>query len=93
MVNRGGTYSWPEAVDGQTVSQMCQYGIDGQNVTRYCDGQIWTEDASKCPTVVTKQFKDLGSVIQNVRFFKIIVQYLQLYMLNSKPSAQKMWLM
>ena len=70
MANRGGTYSWPEAVDGQTVSQMCQYGVVGQNVTRYCNGQIWTEDASICPTVVTKQFKELGSVIQNVKFFE-----------------------
>ncbi|KAL5487029.1 hypothetical protein EMCRGX_G019584 [Ephydatia muelleri] len=63
--NKGGTYSWPEAVIGQTVSQMCQYGVFGQNVTRYCSGPTWIEDASVCPTVVTKEFSILNSTIQN----------------------------
>eukprot|EP00731_Ephydatia_muelleri_P018411 Em0011g451a len=62
---KGGTYSWPEAVIGQTVSQMCQYGVFGQNVTRYCSGPTWIEDASVCPTVVTKEFSILDSTIQN----------------------------
>ena len=66
--NRGGTYSWPEAEEGQNVSQMCQYGVDGQNIIRYCNGQTWKEEASMCPTLVTKQFKEISSEIQNVRF-------------------------
>ena len=70
MASSEGTYSWPEAVDGQTVSQMCQYGVDGQNVTRYCNGQTWTEDASVCPTVVTKQLKELRALLKYVRVFK-----------------------
>ena len=52
------TYSWPEAAVGQTVSQMCQYGVVGQNITRLCNGDLtWTEDASQCPTVVSNQFR------------------------------------
>ena len=59
-----GAYSWPDAAVGQTISQMCQYGVVGQNITRLCNGDLtWTEDASQCPTVVTNQFKQL---IQNV---------------------------
>ena len=66
--NKGGTYSWPETVVGQTVSQMCQYGELGQNVTRYCNRQVWMEDASVCPTVVTKEVNQLSLTIQNVRW-------------------------
>ena len=62
-----GTYSWPEAAIGQTISQMCQYGVVGQNITRLCNGDLtWAEDASQCPTVVTKQFRQLNTTIQNV---------------------------
>ena len=64
--NQGGSYNWPEAVAGQTVSQMCQYGVLGENVTRFCSGQTWLEDASVCPTVVTKEFSELNLKIQNV---------------------------
>ena len=88
MTNRGGTYSWPEAVNGQTVSQMCQYGVDGQNVTRYCNEQIWTEDSSTCPTVVTKQFQELSSVLQNVRLFKILYSILTLTFHQQTISAE-----
>ena len=51
---------------------MCQYGADGQNIIRYCNGQTWKEDASMCPTLVTKQFKEISSEIQNVRFQMLI---------------------
>ena len=62
-----GIYSWPEAAIGQTISQMCQYGVVGQNITRLCNGDLtWTEDASQCPTVVTYQFRQLNAPIQNV---------------------------
>ena len=62
-----GTYSWPEAAIGQTISQMCQYGVVGQNITRLCNGDLkWTEVASKCPTVVSNQFRQLNAAIQNV---------------------------
>eukprot|EP00731_Ephydatia_muelleri_P009395 Em0004g1733a len=63
--NKGGTYSWPEAVVGETASQKCQYGVFGQNVTRYCSKQVWIEDASACPTEVTKKFSQLSSTIKN----------------------------
>ena len=90
--NRGGTYSWPEARDGQIVSKMCQYGDNGQIVTRYCNGQIWQEDASMCPTVVTNQFQELHSEVQNVRDFR---NYLQCLLFNSiiisQPSLQTIW--
>ena len=69
VTNRRGTYNWPEAVDGQAVSQMCQYGVDDQNVTRYCNEQIWTENISMCPTEVTKQFRQLSSDIKNVGIY------------------------
>ncbi|KAL5476198.1 hypothetical protein EMCRGX_G026114 [Ephydatia muelleri] len=61
-----GTYSWPEVATGQTISQMCQYGVVGQNITRFCNGDLkWTEDASQCPTIVTSQFNELNTAIQN----------------------------
>ena len=69
--NKGGTYSWPEAVVGETASQKCQYGVFGQNVTRYCSKQVWIEDASACPTEVTKKFSQLSSTIKNVRWCKV----------------------
>ncbi|KAL5497494.1 hypothetical protein EMCRGX_G013970 [Ephydatia muelleri] len=65
VANKGGTYSWPEAVVGQTASQKCQYGVFGQNVTRYCSKQVWMEDLSVCPTVVTQEFSQLSSTVQN----------------------------
>ena len=72
-----GTYSWPEIATGETISQMCQYGVVGQNITRFCNGDLkWTEDALQCPTIVTSQFNELNTAIQNVpKFNFIIVQY------------------
>ena len=65
--NGRGMYNWPEAMAGQTVSQMCQYGIAGQNITRYCNKNLtWTEVASLCPTVVTNEFNQLNTAIKNV---------------------------
>ena len=67
-----GTHSWPEVAIGQTISQMCQYGVVGQNITRLCNGDLkWTDDASQCPTIVTSQFKDLNTAIQNVDKLKL----------------------
>ena len=69
-----GTHSWPEAVIGQTISQMCQYGVVGQNITRVCNGDLtWTEDASQCPTVVSNQFRQLNAALQNVAVTQLIV--------------------
>ena len=66
-----GTYSWPEIETGQTISQMCQYGVVGQNITRLCKEDLkWTDDASQCPTIVTSQFKDLNTAIKNVAKLK-----------------------
>ena len=67
-VNNGrGTYNWPEALVGGFTSQMCQYGVIGQNVTRNCiENMTWTEDASMCPTEVTDQFNQLNKAIKNV---------------------------
>ena len=62
-----GTYSWPEIGICQSISQMCQYGVVGQNITRLCNGNLTgSDDDSQCPTIVTSQFKDLNTAIQNV---------------------------
>ena len=63
-----GTYNWPEARPNHIDSQLCQYGVMiGQNITRYCNTNLtWTEDSSKCPTVVTNQFAQLNAIIKNV---------------------------
>ena len=62
-----GTFSWPEAAIGQTISQICQYGVVGQNITRLCNGDLtWAEDASQCPTVVSNQFRQLNAAMLNV---------------------------
>ena len=62
-----GTYSWPYKKPGQSVSQKCQYGSAGQNVTRLCNGNLtWTESASKCPTEVSDQVKQLIMLVANV---------------------------
>ena len=62
-----GTYSWPYKKPGQSVSQKCQYGSAGQNVTRLCNGNLtWTENASKCPTVLSAQ---LNLLVENVCIF------------------------
>ena len=63
-----GIYDWQERVPGQHASQMCQYGIIGQYITRHCDENLtWREDVSKCPTLVTDQINKLNAAIQNVR--------------------------
>ena len=62
-----GIYDWQEGVSGQNVSQMCQYGIIGQYITRYCDVNLtWREDISNCPTVVTDQINQLNVALKNV---------------------------
>ena len=62
-----GIYDWQEGVPGETISQMCQYGIVGQNITRTCNAnRTWGEDNSKCPTVVTRQINQLNAAIANV---------------------------
>ena len=59
-----GTYSWPEAAIGQVISHKCQYG----NISRVCNADLtWTEDASGCLTVVTKQFNELSTDLKNVQ--------------------------
>ena len=67
-----GTYNWTEAVSNHTDSQMCQYGVMiGQNITRYCNTNLtWSEDSSKCSTVVTHQFSQL---LKNVTVFKTVL--------------------
>ena len=62
-----GTYSWPEAEPGQSVSQKCQYGGADQNITRFCNGNLtWIEDASKCPTVLSVKVDQLNMLVENV---------------------------
>ena len=87
--NKRGTYSWPEAVVGQTASQMCQYGVFGQNVTRYCSKQVWMEDASVCPTVVTQEFSRLSSTVQNVRWSVAHLMYVHTSILVSHLANYK----
>ena len=62
-----GTYDWPEREAGQNISQMCQYGIVGQNITRICNQNLtWGENDSTCPTVVTYKINQLNAAIKNV---------------------------
>ena len=73
-----GTFSWPEAAIGQTISQICQYGVVGQNITRLCNGDLtWTEDASQCPTVVSNQFRQLNAAILNVAATQLLCKAVQ----------------
>ena len=65
-----GLYDWQEGVPGQSTPQICQYGVIGQYITRYCDENVtWKEDISKCPTIVTYQFNQLNAEIKNVTDF------------------------
>ena len=67
MESNRGIYNWQEGVPGQEISQMCQYGILGQYITRYCDESLtWREDNSKCPSVVTFHIIQLNAAIINV---------------------------
>lgn len=79
-----GTYSWPEAEPGQSVSQRCQYGGADQNITRFCNGNLtWIEDASKCPTVLSVQVNQLNMLVENVSkkpylfHFDILIFYIR----------------
>ena len=65
--NRG-IYDWQEGVPGQEKSQMCQYGIVGQYVTRRCNETLaWSENNSMCPSFVTDQINRLNTAIINVK--------------------------
>ena len=69
-VNNGrGIYNWPPLLIGETISQVCQYGAIGQNVSRHCKSNwTWTEYAALCPTEVTNRFNQLNEVFKNVSY-------------------------
>lgn len=60
------TYRWPDTEPGHSVSQLCQYGSADQNITTFCNGNLtWTENASKCPTLVSVRVNQLNILVEN----------------------------
>ena len=71
-----GTYSWLEAIPGQSISQKCQYGMEEQSITRYCNATLeWNEDSSMWPTIVTEWFNQMNMVIKIVTVIFIQTNY------------------